>query len=411
MVTEKPFTLKKKHGEMKKLFTLIILTSTVLSITAQQAFDGNNQYQNTATRLINMDRNLTIGGYAQIDYNQPLNIPGSYNGNLDVHRLVLLFGYRFNERTNFVTEIEFEHVSEVYVEQAFLQYKITNPIQFRAGLLLTPMGIINEYHEPTTYNGVERPVIDHVLTPTTWRELGAGFTGNVIEASLRYQAYIMNGFKSYDEGAKLSGKNGFRSGRQKGAESFITYPNFAGKVEYYGIRGLNIGLSGYFGKTSSSLYDEDVLQATKDSSVVGISMVGLDARYIIKGLQLRGQFYYSDIANTKQYNEFTADEGIVNDLGSAMYGYYVEAGYDVFQSMDKISSQLIPFVRYSQYDKHASTMPGLDANSSYKANIITSGIGWKITPGSILKADVQFIKTDDADEYLATFNAGVGIMF
>ncbi len=396
---------------MRRIFTLVTLCVLALTVQAQQAFDGNNQYQNTATRLINMDRNLTIGGYAQIDYNQPLNIPGAYNGKLDVHRLVLLFGYRFNERTNFVTEIEFEHVSEVYVEQAFLQYKISNPFQFRAGLLLAPMGIINEYHEPTTYNGVERPVIDHLIAPTTWRELGAGFTGNVIDASLRYQAYVINGFKSYDDGAKFSGKSGFRSGRQKGAESFISHPNFAGKVEYYGIRGLNIGVSGYFGKTSSSLYDDDVAQATKDSSVVGISMVGLDARYIVKGWQLRGQLYYSGISNTKEYNLFTAKDGVANDLGSAMYGYYVEAAYNLFQSSEKITSELLPFVRFSQYDKHASTMPGLDAKPAYKANIVTTGIGWKITPGSILKADVQFIKTEDSDTYLATFNAGVGIMF
>lgn len=391
---------------MYKLFTLFFIIAGTLSLNAQQAFDGNNQYQNTATRLINMDRNLTIGGYAQIDYNQPLNIPGEFNGNLDVHRLVLLFGYRFNERTNFVTEIEFEHVSEVYVEQAFLQYKITDPFQFRAGLLLTPMGIINEYHEPTTYNGVERPVIDNLIAPTTWRELGAGFTGNVIDASLRYQAYIMNGFKSYDEGATLSGSNGFRKGRQKGLESFITYPNVAGKVEYYGIRGLNIGLSGYAGKTSSSLYDKDVPQATKDSSVVGLTMIGLDARYNLKGWQFRGQFYYSDVANTQEYNQFTS-----NDLGSSMYGYYIEAGYNVFQGCEKVTSELIPFIRYSQYDKHASTMPGLAKNTAYKASIITSGIGWKITPGSILKTDVQFIKTGDSDKYLATLNAGVGIMF
>lgn len=398
---------------MKHLFTLGLVLFSILSLDAQQAFDGNNQYQNTATRLMNMDRNLTIGGYAQIDYNQPLNIEGKHNGKLDVHRLVLLFGYRFNDRTSFVTEIEFEHVSEVYVEQAFLNYRITDPFQFRAGLMLAPMGIINEYHETTTYNGVERPVIDHLIAPTTWRELGAGFTGNVIDASLRYQAYIMNGFKSYDSnGATLSGKNGLRKGRQKGAESFMTSPNLAGKVEYYGIRGLNIGLSGYFGKTSSTLYDEDVSLAEKDSSVVGVAMVGLDARYNLKGLQLRGQFYYADLSNTSQYNQFTASEdGTVNDLGSAMYGYYIEAGYNVFQSVGSINSELIPFVRFSQYDKHSATMPGLEKDASYMANIITSGIGWKITPGSMLKMDIQMIKTESSDKYLATFNGGVGIMF
>ena len=38
--------------------------------------------------------------------------------------------------------------------------------------MLIPMGITNEYHEPTLFNGVERPSIASVIIPTTWREIG-----------------------------------------------------------------------------------------------------------------------------------------------------------------------------------------------------------------------------------------------
>ena len=192
---------------------------------------------------------LTLGGYAQIDYNQPVN-GGTFNaGGLDVHRMVLMFGYKFNEKIQFVSEVEFEHVKEVYVEQAFLQYEILPWLKFRGGLMLIPMGIINEFHEPSTFNGVERPNLDKHIVPTTWREIGAGFTGVFPSAALSYQLYLTNGFKSYDDGATLSGANGFRKGRQKGAESFINAPNLALKVNYFGISGLQLGLSGYSGKS------------------------------------------------------------------------------------------------------------------------------------------------------------------
>jgi hypothetical protein len=147
---------------------------------------------------------LTIGGYGQIDYNQRVSGEEFQNGNLDVHRLVLMFGYKFNDRTQVITEVEFEHVKEVYVEQAFLQYEIQPWLKFRGGLMLVPMGIINEYHEPPTFNGVERPNLDKYIVPSTWREIGAGFTGVFPSASLSYQAYIMNGFKGYDDAALLS---------------------------------------------------------------------------------------------------------------------------------------------------------------------------------------------------------------
>ena len=258
----------------------------------------------------------------------------------------------------FISEVEFEHVKEVYIEQAFLQYKLTDFLNLRTGLMLVPMGIINEYHEPTTFHGVERPLIDKYIAPTTWREIGAGLTGNYIPASLKYQAYIMNGFNGYGDEGTLNGKNGLRKGRQKGAESFMSSPNFAGKIEYYGIRGLNIGLSGYYGKTQTTLYDDiskddDLAIAKADSSVVNIAMIGADARYNFKGLSLRGQYYLVNISNTEEYNVFTGSMEEPNDLANSLTGFYTELGYNILRHYDKTKAQLIPFVRY-EYFKHSS---------------------------------------------------------
>ena len=339
------------------------------------------------------------------------------NGELDVHRMVMLFGYQFSDRTQFVTELEFEHVSEVFVEQAFLQHKINKSINFRGGLLLIPMGIVNEYHEPTTFNGVDRPLIDNKISPSTWREIGFGLSGTIQPVSLKYQAYVVNGFNGYDGTAKLSGKSGLRNGRQKGAESYTSAPNFTGKVEYYGINGLNLGLSGYFGNTQSKLYNgiaknDNAALAKADSSVVGVSMVGVDARYSRKGLQLRGQFYQVEISNADQYNRFTATKGgPLNDLGSAMTGYYIEAGYNVFRPFEGLKSELLPFIRLEGYDTHAKVPANITRNKSYKNSVITTGLTFKLAQGAVLKADLQFVKSDAATSYTKVFSTGLGIMF
>jgi len=148
-----------------------------------------NGYQRIMSNLEAIPQGVTLGGYGEILYNQPDNA----NGELDVQRLVLLFGYKFNERVQFITEIEFEHVKEVYVEQAFINYNLTDGSNLRAGLMLVPMGIVNEFHEPTTFNGVERPSLDNAIVPTTWREIGIGASGRWDALALRYQAYIFNG--------------------------------------------------------------------------------------------------------------------------------------------------------------------------------------------------------------------------
>jgi hypothetical protein len=64
----------------------------------------------------------------------------------------------------------------------------------------------------------------------------------------------MNGFNGFDGQARIGGASGLRGGRQKGAGSYISSPNFSGKVEYFGFRGLNLGLSGYIGDTQSTLF-------------------------------------------------------------------------------------------------------------------------------------------------------------
>ena len=108
-------------------------------------------------------------------------------------------------RPNLLRRLKLEHVEEVYVEQAFVNYNLGNNVNLRGGLMLVPMGIINEFHEPTTFNGTERPAMDNVIVPTTWRELGVGVFGRVNDLSLGYQAYIFNGFKS----TEADGEGGF----------------------------------------------------------------------------------------------------------------------------------------------------------------------------------------------------------
>ena len=401
---------------MKKILLFSMMMLGGLISYSQSADSLSNIYKNSAGNLLLQNSKLVIGGYGEVHYNQPLDGSIYNNGDLDVHRVIMLLGYNFTDKTQFISELEFEHVKEVYVEQAFLQHKINKYINLRAGLMLVPMGIINEYHEPTTFNGVERPLVDKYIAPTTWREIGFGFTGNVLPASINYQVYVMNGFNGYNGSAKLSGENGLRSGRQKGAESYMSSPNFTGKVEYYGIRGLNIGLSGYFGKTQSTLYDgvnknDEVAVAIADSSVVGVSMVGLDARYNLKGLQLRGQFYYSGLSNTAQYNAFTAPtNSTLNDVGSSMIGYYGEAGYSVLRSFDT-EKQLIPFIRCEFLNTHNSVDKSINVNPGYEKSIITTGLTLHLTRGAVVKTDMQFVKSGADDKYTKVFNAGIGVMF
>jgi len=383
----------------------LLISSFVWAQTQTDSITFDPQKQlNAAQRILsgNYGSTVTIGAYGEMQYLQPEND----NGTLDVHRLVLLLGYRFNEKVQFVSEIEIEHVEEVYVEQAFVNYNVANNINLRGGLMLVPMGIVNEFHEPTTFNGVERPSVDHDIVPSTWRELGVGISGRFNSISLGYQAYVFNGFKSTDvndEGQAvgfLKGSNGLRNGRQKGIESTVNSPTFSAKVDYYGISGLRLGLATYLGKTQATNEIEDI-----EGANIGISMMGLDARYIYGRFTARGQFVYAALSDTESYNALTT-----NDLGSALQGWYLEGAYNLLAS--ERDQRLFAFARYENYNTHASTAGSLPINSSYDRTDLTTGLSYHIAPGVVLKADYQFKRNAlDGSQVPNQLNFGIGVWF
>jgi hypothetical protein len=388
---------------MKKLvlITALFIANMAISQTIKDTIVSDIQV-NSAQRMLNKtDTKLTVGGYGEITYNQP----ESLNGELDVQRLVMMFGYKFNDKVQFFTEIEYEHVKEVFVEQAFVNYSVGDNISLRGGLMLVPMGIVNEYHEPTTFNGVERPSVDNKIVPTTWREIGIGINGRLPDASLSYQAYIFNGFKSIeldgDEvNGMLKGSSGLRGGRQKGIQSTISSPTFSAKLDYYGILGLRLGLSGYFGKTQAVDAIQDL-----DGAIIGVSMVGFDARYKFKKFEARGQFIYASLTDTDLYNDLTG-----KDLGSALMGYYVEAGYNVLPI--KAKQRLVAFARYEQYDTQASMEGNTQRNDAYNRNDLTAGLSYHIVNGVVLKGDYQFKNNALSGSTVNNqLNFGIGVWF
>ena len=392
---------------MKNTLLLIACLVTTFSIaqTVQDSITFDPQKQlNAAQRILsgNYGKSVTVGAYGEITYNQP----ESQNGELDVQRLVLLFGYKFNEKTQFVTEIEVEHVNEIFVEQAFVNYSVGDNVSLRGGLMLVPMGIINEYHEPTTFNGVERPAIHGSIVPTTWREIGVGVTGRFPDASLSYQAYVFNGFKSTEADGEdgvngfLQGSNGLRGGRQKAIRSTVDNPTFSTKLDYYGLPGLRLGLAGYVGQTQA----EDDIE-TLEGANIGISMVGLDARYAFKRITARAEVIYAGLSDTEAYNALTGQ-----DLGSALLGYYGEVAYNLLPMNKK--QRLYAFARYENYNTHNSTEGNLAVNDAYNRTDITTGLSYHIAPGVVVKGDYQFrdnnVDGGDVDNRL---NVGLGVWF
>jgi hypothetical protein len=389
----------------------LILLITLLSFFSYGQGADTLVYGNTRLQNIVNNDGLSLGGYAQIDYNQPIKPNTQANGVIDVHRLVLFLGYTFNQKLSFISEIEFEHANEVWVEQAYVNYRVNRNFSINTGLLLVPVGIVNMYHEPPTFLGVERTFVDKYLIPTTWREIGIGVQGRIPDASIKYQFNLTNGLMGYDGEARFDGYNGLRGGRQKASKAQLHRPVFNGRIEHYGVPGLKIGLSTYVGASQSTLWnttdpgiasEKDVL----DSSIVQISMFEADVHYRMRGFQFKAQYIMTFIGNSEAYNLYGE-----TDLGSQHFGGFAEVAYDLLSLGQRRNRKLLwAFVRaeqvYTQFQ-----MEGMDIDPLNNRNIFTTGLSFLPNEGVSFKADHQWLRAQDGTSIGRIINLGVGVWF
>ena len=143
-----------------------------------------------------------------------------------------------------------------------------------------------------------------------------------------------------------------------------------------------------------------------DSSAVSLTMLGADARYNKGGLQIRAQVNYGWVSNTGSYNEFTG-----SDMGSALSGWYGELAYNVLEPMERFKSELLPFIRFEQYNTHSAAEEGMTPDPSLNRTDLTLGLGWRMVKGAMLKLDYQIFKNKGPSDPGHQVNAGVAVWF
>jgi hypothetical protein len=219
-----------------------------------------------------------ISGYMDFHFNKEQFA----DGRLDFHRFVLLVTHSFSDRIRFVSELELEHAlvegleeaGELELEQAYVDFLLSRRFNVRAGMMLMPVGIINERHEPPVYYGVERPFVDTFIVPSTWFEVGAGIHGEV-GRGWRYRTFITSPLNARE----FSAEEGIREGRQKGADTNIGRPAVTGRLEYVRVPGLTVGGSFWTGHSGFDF---------RPRFEVPVTVAEGDVRYSRDRLELRG---------------------------------------------------------------------------------------------------------------------------
>lgn len=338
-----------------------------------------------------IDNPVSIGGYGEVIFTER-------QGRSDIadsYRVVLYFGYQFDEKWSLETELEVEHADEIFVELAQLNYQATDNFAARAGMLLVPMGIINERHEPTTFMPNQRPQTEKRIIPTTWREVGAGVQANLgpVECKL-YTITALNadGFNSA----------GLRYGRQKGSKAESDDMAGVFSANWTVNDSLWVGASAYYGPSG-----QDNLAENADGEEVPIpsmatSIVEAHAEWNHGPWSARALYATSWIDDAGTFNANTS-----RNLAKQLEGYYIEAGYDIFNLFDVIEcGNLSPFFRWEHINTQFKMPAGSVADSAEDNEIFTFGLNYKPISQVVFKIDYAAWN----NEY-DRFTIGMGYVF
>jgi hypothetical protein len=362
------------------------------SLDAGSMLDRSSALGNGGTNIV---------GYGEFSYSK---FRETGNATADLQRFVFGFNHRFDERLTFHSEIEIEHAvvssddqGEAEVEQAWVNYKLSDAVNFKGGLFLIPLGILNETHEPPTYYGVQRNQVETRVIPTTWRELGVG-THGVLSEAFRYDVGVTTNF---DSGKLDDPTTGIRSAHQEGQLANARNLAVYGALNYRR-PGLLVGGGVFSGNTGQNGASNPALQGV----AARFTLWDAHAQYRVAGFDLQALYSSGTLGDA---DKVTAASLTTTPIAApkSMKGWYAQAAYHVYK---KGNFDVAPFVRYERIDIRQAEDPAnnLLQDPNNDERIKTLGVNFWVHPQVVLKADIQRYATDKRQD---RFDLGLGFMF
>ncbi|MBS0558389.1 MAG: hypothetical protein JSR27_13365 [Proteobacteria bacterium] len=358
----------------------------------------------------------SLWGYGQLDYNRPT--ARAADARADLTRAVLGFNHEFNETTRVYGELEWEHAiasaddaGESEVEQLFVEHALSPNYGVRVGLMLVPIGLLNEHHEPTQFYGVERNFVEQAIIPSTWREGGVAGYGTT-DSGFQWDLGVVTSpdLGKWDPTSLDGRESPLGSIHQELQLSKAHDLSIWARLNWLGVPGLNIGgavFAGKIGQDTSKQFEGDAnFPADNSRLLVGEAHVRWQSGpWDFTALYTRGS-----ISDTQDLN--LSFLGQPTPVPKSFWGGYAQGAW---RALEWNQSSLVPFLRYEAFNTgaaYASLPQGFEIPALPTQRVWTAGVNYYLTPNVVFKFDYQDFRYDDpALNYGNRFDLGLGFQF
>ncbi|NPB07478.1 MAG: DUF3373 domain-containing protein [Aquificae bacterium] len=360
-------------------------------ILPPQEYERRGGLGPAASKVYIKPTGVSIGGYGELYFK---NNPGKEPAlETDLKRLIIYLGYSFSENFKFNSEIEIEHAyikdgekGSLAVEFAYLDWSFSPSFGLRGGMVLIPVGIVNEVHEPPTFFTAERPFLEQNIIPTTWRENGVGVYGET--ELLAYRFYVVNGMMAEEGSFKESAPLKYL--RQNGSVASMNSLAFTGRLDLKLPRNLTLGASAFISGVQDSTGDS-LGTVYLFSPHLWWQYGGYDVRFVGVYATTEGA---EDISLELSPPDCT-QSGSCRVFPESFYGFYFQVAYNILRHFDT-EQELYLFGMYENYDTHAEVPAGFVKPQGSKVQIFNFGFSYKPHPLVALKLD--YVRKDYEDK-------------
>ncbi|PWA05000.1 hypothetical protein [Flavobacterium psychrotolerans] len=140
---------------------------------------------------------ISIGGYVEMNW-QKMTTDGISEGHqFQARRLSVFMSSAISKRVKFLSEIEFEDGGkEIAIEFASVDVEFHPLVNFRAGIIVNPIGSFNQNHDGPKWEFTDRPISATQMLPGTFSNAGAGFFGKKYTKNwmFGYEVYLSGNF-------------------------------------------------------------------------------------------------------------------------------------------------------------------------------------------------------------------------